>query len=205
MIYSELIITKKGLALIAKLQAKAMEKKTILKYVALGSGADKLTSESVQLSDQRQTFEFDSIQQSEDSLEKIIAQASPNNMDLAEGYTIREIGIFAEDPDEGDVLYAVVNTESESGDYDSFPKYSSEKDFKEIIFHFEILVANTEEVVFDLTQEALRRQVQKNMLNIEWLTQCVIDGTIDAPMATSDGTEILAEDGDKILATIKIH
>ena len=96
MIYSNVIITKKGAALIAKMEVGggSME----IKNIALGAGTNKLTEESIQLSDQRQEFLFESVQRSKESPEKVIMQVSPNNEGLEEGYVIREIGVYAEDP-----------------------------------------------------------------------------------------------------------
>jgi hypothetical protein len=159
-IYSGVLITKKGRELIAKSQATSSQ--TVLKYLALGAGTAKLTEESVQLTDKRQQFEFDSVKQAADDATEIILQASPNNIDLKEGYDIREMGIFAEDPDEGDVLYAVINTEDGAQDYDKLPQYRSSGDYKEIIFSMQITVADAENVEFDLSPESLRRQVMQN-------------------------------------------
>jgi hypothetical protein len=164
MIYSDAVITKKGTELLARLQALGTQMS--LSYIALGAGTDRLTDESVKLSDQRQTFIFDSVQQSGD---KVTLQAAPNNVGLAEGYTIREMGIYATDPDGGSVLYAVINTESDAQDYDTMPSYASDGDYKEIIFTISILVANAASVKIEVSSEALRRQVETLSADLEEL------------------------------------
>ena len=77
------------------------------------------------------------------------------------------MGIYAQDPDEGSILYAVINTEDNASTYDQFPAYSGEEDFTEIIFRMEMLVASTKNVEFKLSPENLRRQVVENTENIK--------------------------------------
>ena len=165
MVYLDAIITKKGRELIAKLQVSGAT--TRFSSLVLGAGTDKLTEESIQLTDQRQEFELDSAKLSLDAPNKIELTASPNNIGLESGYTIREMGIYAQDPDEGNILYAVINTEDNASTYDQFPAYYGEEDFMEIIFRMEILVANAKNVAFELAQENLRRQVMENTENIK--------------------------------------
>lgn len=165
MIYSDTIITKKGRELIAKLQVSGATTK--FSSLVLGAGTDKLTEESIQLTDPRQKFELDSAKLSSDATDKIELTASPNNIGLESGYTIREMGIYAQDPDEGNILYAVINTEDNSSTYDQFPAYSGEEDFAEIIFRMEIRVANAKEVTIVLSEENLRRQVMENTESIK--------------------------------------
>lgn len=165
MIYSDITITKKGSALLAKLQANGAT--TNIKYIALGAGTDKLTDESIQLTDQRQTFQIESAKQSDKDASKVEIKVSPNNIGLEIGYTIREMGVYAEDPENGDILYGVINTEDNAQEYDSFPSYNSESDYKEIIFYMQLLVANAENVTFDVSPESLRAQVEKNTQSIK--------------------------------------
>ena len=164
MIYTNVIITKKGAALITKMEVGggSME----IKNIVLGAGTNKLTEESIQLSDPRQEFLFESVQRSKESPEKVIMQVSPNNEGLEEGYVIREIGVYAEDPDEGRILFAVINTNDESKDYDSFPAYRSKEDYKDIIFYFEMTVGNSENVTFELSPESIRKQVSENTIKL---------------------------------------
>lgn len=165
MIYSNTIITKKGRALIAKLQDNGGN--TSLKYLATGAGAAQLTDESVQLTDQKQVFMLDKTSISEENPTKITIQVTANNEGLEEAYNIRELGIFAEDPDEGMILYAAINTNETAAEYDRMPAYMTESDFKEIIFNIQLEVADVGSVAFELSPEALRQQVQENTIAIE--------------------------------------
>ena len=180
MIYSDITITKKGSALLAKLQANGAA--TNIKYIALGAGADKLTDESIQLTDQRQTFQIESAKQSDQDASKVEIKVSPNNIGLEMGYTIREMGVYAEDPEDGDILYGVINTEDNAPEYDRFPAYNSENDYKEIIFYMQLLVANAENVKFELSPESLREQVEKNTQSIEQLQNRSSGGILQANM-----------------------
>ena len=83
MIYSDITITKKGSALLAKLQASGAA--TNIKYIALGAGTEKLTDESVQLTDQRQMFQIEGAKQSERDASKVEIKVSPNNIGLERG------------------------------------------------------------------------------------------------------------------------
>ena len=180
MIYSDITITKKGSALLAKLQANGAA--TNIKYIALGAGTDKLTDESIQLTDQRQTFQIASAKQSDQDASKVEIKVSPNNIGLEMGYTIREIGVYADDPDDGDILYGVINTEDNAQEYDRFPSYNSESDYKEIIFYMQLLVANAENVTFDVSPESLRAQVEENTRDISALKNKAAGGIPPANM-----------------------
>ena len=57
------------------------------------------------LKDKKQTFVINSINRKEDMLVKLKFVIS--NKDLQESYLLTEIGIFANDPDKGEILYAV--------------------------------------------------------------------------------------------------
>ena len=180
MIYSDITITKKGSALLAKLQANGAA--TNIKYIALGAGTDKLTDESIQLTDQRQMFQIEGAKQSEQDASKIEIKVSPNNIGLETGYAIREMGVYAEDPDDGDILYGVINTEDDAQEYDRFPAYNSESDYKEIIFYMQLLVANAENVTFDVSPESLRAKVEENTRDISALKNKAAGGIPPANM-----------------------
>ena len=58
-----------------------------------------------ELKDKKQAFIINSISRKEDTLVKLNFVIS--NRDLQESYLLTEIGIFANDPDKGEILYAV--------------------------------------------------------------------------------------------------
>lgn len=149
MIYSKVTLTSKGLEMLAKVQATG--EKLVIDSLALGKGGTPLLESSERLSEQMQTFQFDSITQKENH---IALKVSVNNKNLNEGYEIRELGIFAKYEEEK-ILYAFIN--AEGGDYDKLNAYETEADFKEIIFYIELVVSDTDNFKIALTEEGLRQ------------------------------------------------
>lgn len=123
--FDSAVLTKKGIALLTKVGTGAC--KLIITKAASGSGVyqgDDI-SDMTALVNQEQTFGIKSMKRVNDKY--IFAQFTiSNNPDegnpLTAGYTLRELGIFAQDPDEGEILYSVTRTEEDKGDY--IPPYS---------------------------------------------------------------------------------
>lgn len=91
-----------------------------------------------------------------DSLNTISLYASFSNAHLAEGYYARNFGIYAKDPDgdgEQEILYAVVSADESSNSATFIPAYSN-KGTSGIDFTCEIVVANSEEVIVKLDENA---------------------------------------------------
>lgn len=123
--FDSAVLTKKGIALLTKV-GTGVCKLTITK-AASGSGIyqGEDISDLTALINQQQTFNIKSMKRVNDKY--IFAQFTvSNNPDdgeaLTTGYTLRELGIFAQDPDEGEILYSVTRTEEDKGDY--IPPYS---------------------------------------------------------------------------------
>lgn len=103
--WANLMLTKKGKALQAK--AVAGELLTITK-MKLGSGTipDGVSPEDLNdLIQPKQILGLTAIE-AKGNLAKI--QSLITNVDLSEGYYIRECGVFAQDPDLGEILYAIM-------------------------------------------------------------------------------------------------
>lgn len=145
MIYQKTALTSNGLELNAKMQAGGTG--LALKYLAVGAGTTELTDKSTALTDQRQTFTFDKVEVDTADTKVIVATVTMNNKDLKVGYDIREMGIYATDPDVGDIMYAVINTE-EGADYDHFDAYT-ENAYEEIIMRIKIKTENADKVSFE--------------------------------------------------------
>ncbi|MCY9764921.1 phage tail protein, partial [Paenibacillus alvei] len=102
---SGLLLTKKGLALLTKAQAGKQ-----LKYTRVGigdgnlNGVDPTTLNKLVLEVKSTQITKLEIQQ-----DKAVIGFVLSNKDLTTGFYFREIGIFALDPDEGEVLYSYVN------------------------------------------------------------------------------------------------
>lgn len=103
--WANLMLTKKGKALQAKAVAGAQLTITKMK---LGSGTipDGTSPEDLNdLIDPKQNLGLTAIE-AQGNLAKI--QSLITNADLADGYYIRECGVFAQDPDLGEILYAIM-------------------------------------------------------------------------------------------------
>jgi len=105
------VLTKKGLLLQAKVDAGAEMSLTKCK---LGSGelpSGQSLEDLTDLVTPVQTIGIASISYSDDDKACEITATTDNN-DLTEGYYLREFGIYAQDPDEGEILYAVISDDT---------------------------------------------------------------------------------------------
>lgn len=120
-------LTDKGLALLAKTGVSV----TVTK-VKTGNGeyqTDADIGAMTELKSEKQEFKITSTQKKTDTTYAIKYVMS--NKELAEDYLFTEIGIYASDPDEGEILYAVCYAENK--DADMIRKYSGLYEFKAII------------------------------------------------------------------------
>lgn len=120
-------LTDKGLALLAKTGVSV----TVTKVKA-GNGeyqTDADIGAMTELKSEKQEFQITSTQKKTDTTYAIKFVMS--NKELAEDYLFTEIGIYASDPDEGEILYAVCYAENK--DADMIRKYSGLYEFKAII------------------------------------------------------------------------
>ncbi len=110
------VLTQKGLNLIAKAEAGD----TGIKFTRLVTGdgeydgTEDLT-EFTEMKSVKQETAFTGKEYVEDAT--VVLTAIVTNLDLEEGYYIREIGIFAEDPDEGEILYSISRPVGDIYDY----------------------------------------------------------------------------------------
>lgn len=103
--FSRLVITNKGQALIAKIM---MGKGNIVFTKVSASNAEYVLEELealTELSDIRQTVPISKISRTNDVA--ITIESVFHNLELTEGYHMRALGLYATDPDEGEILYAV--------------------------------------------------------------------------------------------------
>lgn len=110
------VITEKGLALLQKVQQRTLK----LIYTQITTGAGEYTgtedlSGATALKDQRQSVQISSISAVDSTTVKLVAVIS--NTGLEQGYRITEVGIWANDPDEGDILYSLAVAELNGADY----------------------------------------------------------------------------------------
>ena len=111
--WSNATITAKGYALQAKLLSTDA---LVITRVVAGSGrvtAGQLVNQTT-VSGEKQNLSVESL--SYDSKGNAIIKTSLNNKGLTSGYTCHQIGIYASDPDEGEILYAIAQEASAGED-----------------------------------------------------------------------------------------
>ena len=119
------VLTKKGIALNAKAQAGRC--KITLTKAAAGDGsyssAEDLTSRTA-LKSQKQTFPLNTVtvQNQSNVFVKFIMTNKQDSGNLKNGYYVKEVGLFATDPDEGEILYAIAIGVQDQWDY--MPAYN---------------------------------------------------------------------------------
>ncbi len=103
--FSRLVITGKGQALLAKMIAEGCNIAFTKVSASSAEYTDAQLEELTELSEIRQTSLISKVIRTNEVAVKI--EAAFTNTELAEGYYIRALGLYAEDPDEGEILYAV--------------------------------------------------------------------------------------------------
>lgn len=119
--FNRAVLTKKGAALIAKSQAGL----TTIQFTRFatgngGYGTSEDLASRTSLKTEKQSFGISTktIVNNETLVLKIIV----SNINLVEGYYIKEVGLFATDPDEGEILYSIATAVTDKWDY--LPAYN---------------------------------------------------------------------------------
>lgn len=137
--FTGLTLTNNGYALQIKTQAGA---KLQFTRVALGDGVlpsgTQLNSLTA-LINEKQTGAISNLSVGGKSVQ---FKANFSNKNLIENYYLRELGIFAEDPDQGEILYAVANA-GDAADY--MPAYDGAETIEQV-FTIELSVGNAANV-----------------------------------------------------------
>lgn len=114
--FRKAVITNKGLALVNKVQTGAAVLK--FKRIVTGAGSHEELEDlsgSTALKDKRQEFLLSSISVVDSDTVKLRSVIS--NDTLEQGYYIKEIGLIADDPDEGEILYSIAAAVEGQWDY----------------------------------------------------------------------------------------
>lgn len=105
-VWETVSITEKGLALQNKLIAGEA-----LKFTKVNTGASTVLEEELPTQTEVADFRQDAvIQRIKTSGEDVLMPVLLTNTSLMEGYTLHQVGIYAEDPDEGEILYCLAQT-----------------------------------------------------------------------------------------------
>jgi len=153
------IITKKGL----NLRSKAEAGKYGIEFTkaVTGSGVydpDENLQEKNELKNPRQEFGFSKREYVDDATSML--QVIVTNTNLEEGYYVREIGVFAMDPDEGEILYSLSLAVDNKWDY--LPEH--EWGAAMIELEIETAVSNAEKVTITAKMDALASADDLNSL-----------------------------------------
>ncbi|MDO4719621.1 MAG: phage tail protein [Peptostreptococcaceae bacterium] len=153
--FGQFVLTKKGLDLQAKVQAG---EKLRLTRVAVGDGLIDDPGEVFEMTNLKgyqHTFPIEFIKKDKGK-STCTLRVTIDNKNIAEGFFLREIGIFAQDPDEGEILYCLSN----AGKYADF---LPEKEIAEVkvTLHLIIVVGNSENLIVDINYDMVYATVQE--------------------------------------------
>ena len=149
-IFQEAVLTRKGIALLTKAQAGKCN--IILTKAAAGNGSYASGEEISDLTDlkaKKQTFQLTTVtvQNQSNVFVKFIMSNKQDTGNLVNGYYVKEIGIYAQDPDEGEILYAIaIGVENQ---WDFMPAYNGLLP-STITVDFLIEVSNAENVTIEM-------------------------------------------------------
>ncbi len=123
--FNAAVLTAKGIALLAKTQAG----QTNIQFTKAASGngsyeAGEPLLAAEALKAQKQEFPINKVSVVNEAtvFVKFLITNKLDAGNLAEGYYVKEVGIFATDPDEGEILYAIATAVQDQWDY--MPAYN---------------------------------------------------------------------------------
>jgi hypothetical protein len=124
-VFQESVLTAKGIALNAKAQAGKCTIK--LTKAAAGDGSYSTgedISKRTALKSVKQTFPLTTVtvQNKSNVFVKFVMTNKQDGGNLANGYYVKEVGLYATDPDEGEILYAIAIGVENQWDY--MPAYN---------------------------------------------------------------------------------
>ncbi len=155
--FGKLIITEKGKALLMK--TVNSECRILFSKIAVsdvGYAQEDLASLDM-LEGVRQMTALSEIET--DGPDSIRIHAILPNTELGEGYYLRAVGLYAEDPDEGEILYGVSIETSEYGCY--VPPFRG-RTASSLYFNLSVTVGNSENVTLEVDQGAAATVKQLN-------------------------------------------
>ena len=195
------VLTQKGFALLAKAQSDGIP--IVVTKAAVGSGEytdeEDLTSRTA-LKEPKQDFALSSITRQNEVTVFIhfsITNKLPSG-ELEHGYNVREIGIIANDPDEGEILYALAVAGEGQSDY--LPAYGGSLPTV-IGVNFAIEVANADTVIIHTDVSAYVTTEELEAKGIYWYgeeekeTVFKPDGSIEETTARGKTTTVFNADG----------
>lgn len=126
-VFHEAALTQKGIALLAKAQGGLTT--IVLTKAAAGDGSytdGEDISQQTELKSKKQEFSLETVTVW-NTTNVLVKWIITNYIDslhyLSQGYYVKEIGIYATDPDEGEILYAIATAVTNQWDY--MPSYNN--------------------------------------------------------------------------------
>ena len=154
--FSRLVITDKGSDLIMRI----LNSDTVITFTKIAVSSQIYSMEELKalvfLEGIRQENDISEIEVENPDTIKIHTVIS--NVDLSDGYYIRSVGLYADDPDNGEILYGVSIETSENGCY--VPPY--DRTVSNSYFNMSVSVGNSESVVLTVDQGAVVTVKQLN-------------------------------------------
>ena len=149
--FNKLTITNKGQALMSKLIAG----KTTVEFTKIATSTNVYTEAQIlaltALANVKQTASISKITRTNNVAVQI--EAAIENSSLTTGYKINSVGLYAKDPDEGEILYAVASvTSSDNGAY--MPPYNN-LTVSGAYFKLVTTVSNADNVTLKVDQAAV--------------------------------------------------
>lgn len=199
--FNAAVLTEKGIGLLAKAQAGQTGIEFTRAVAGNGSyDADERLTEKEALKDQRQEFPLDKlsvVNSTTTSIRFTITneQASGN---LLEGYRVKEVGLYATDPDEGEILYAIAT--AVEGQEDFMPAYNSLMPaYITVEFYAEVSNAAHVTIVTNgrfITAEEVEAELERLRAQMTALTGTFV--TIQDAETEHDALRELIEDAGKV-------
>ncbi len=197
--FSRLVITRKGQALIAKMLAGQGD----IEFTKISTSSMSYEVDQLEmledLANVRQTNKISRITRTNDVAVKV--ETAFSNTDLTEGYYMCTIGLYATDPEEGEILYAVT-IETTGNCY--MPAYNGVT-VSGAYIQLVSTVGNAENVSIEIDQTAIAtigniQDLQKQIGNVDIENRGSLQEQIDSIFDTQDSISVI-DDTNKLITT----
>lgn len=163
--FKRIIITKRGQALMAKL----MSGRATLEFTKIGVSStpynDSQLENLTSLSNVKQEAQISNVTRNNDA--SVQVEGSVENTELTQGYYMETLGLYAKDPDEGEILYAVSNAQVSS----YMPPFNNRTP-SGAFFKLNVTIGNADNVTLQVDPAAVAtvgdiRRLENNITNLE--------------------------------------
>lgn len=195
------VLTDKGLRLLTKAQTGVPINFT---RVAIGDGfltPEQNLFEMLSLVNEVKSLEIQGLKVIGDGTSRV--RVSISNQGVLEGFFIREIGLFAQDPDEGEILYCISN----SGDLADYIPAGTGRDIIEEIIDIITIVGRAENITAIIDESIIHASADdlKDLAG-EGRTNETVKGNADKikELRTSFNQQIIESIGHGVMSGLKV-